>query len=121
MYEPDEGEEEHSIFALPTHYDRRLLTWLIVALIGVTVIYEKITEYLEENVFNEGIRAKLWSKILRELTILGFVSFSATITLQAVHLPEDDHLIFEYAHVLMFTLAIMYSKETSKVLIVGLT
>ena len=107
----DEGEEEHSIFALPTHYDRRLLTWLIVALIGVTVIYEKITEYLEENVFNEGIRAKLWSKILRELTILGFVSFSATITLQAVHLPEDDHLIFEYAHVLMFTLAIMYSKE----------
>ena len=109
--EPPGEEEHHSIFALPEEYDKNLLTWIIVALIGVTIVYERVTEYLEEKVFNEGIRAALWQKMLRELTILGFVSFSATITLQFVVLPEADHLIFEFAHVLMFTLAIMYAKE----------
>jgi hypothetical protein len=139
--EPDE-DEAHSIFALPsldtsrahatqtsrapaalppcTHAcralplaDRELLQWLIVGLIAVTILYERITEWLEVNVFNEGIRAALWQKILRELTILGFVSFTATIALQFAQLEEEPKMIFEFAHVLMFTLAIMYAKEIS--------
>ena len=48
MLTEPEHEEHHSIFVLPEHYDRRLLTWIIVALIGVTVLYERITEWLEE-------------------------------------------------------------------------
>lgn len=109
-------------------------------LIGVTILYERITEcatrhsrlymlaqtlaqtltllpgpnltrWLEENVFNSGIKAALWQKITRELTILGFVSFSATITLQMVNLEEESELLFEYAHVLMFSIAIFYALE----------
>ena len=47
----------------------------------------------------------------RELAILGFVSFTATVILQFVHLEEEKHELFEYAHVLMFTIAVVYAKE----------
>ena len=111
--EPEEEEESHSIFALPTLTNKRvnLLTWIIVGLIGVTIAFERLTEFLEEEYFSSGIRKQIWQMMLRELTILGFVSFVATVILQFVLIPEEDKQIFEYAHVLMFTLAIFYAAQ----------
>ncbi len=40
------------------------------------------TEYLEEHVFRKGIAAVLLNKMTRELAILGFVSFTATVFMQ---------------------------------------
>ena len=51
------------------------------------------------------------NKMVKELAILGFVSFTATVIMQFIHLTEDKKMLFEYAHVLMFGTAIAYAKE----------
>ena len=66
---------------------------------------------MEEEIFNSGIAQKLLQKMIKELAILGFVSLTATMLLQFVHLPHIQHLLFEYAHVLLFITAVMYAKE----------
>ena len=48
---------------------------------------------------------------MRELAVLGFVSFTATVIQQFVSLPEDTKETFEYSHVLMFVTAIFYAIE----------
>ena len=60
----------------------------------------------------EGKR-ELLDKMQKELTILGFVAFSATMLIQAEMLPltHEQHLCFEFAHVLMFATAVTYAKE----------
>ena len=79
----------------------------------MTIGFEKGSEFLEEAVGEEGIRHELLQKMFKELTILGFVAFSATMLIQAETLPltHDQHLNFEFAHILMFTTAIVYAKE----------
>ena len=52
---------------------------------------------------------------VRELAVLGFVSFTATVILQFIHLPEDKKMIFEFAHVLMFGTAIAYALEIGRI------
>ena len=49
------------------------------------------TEYLEDHVFRKGIAAVLLNKMTRELAILGFVSFTATVFMQfdVSHGPMD--------------------------------
>mmetsp|Transcript_29548 Transcript_29548/g.61840 ORF Transcript_29548/g.61840 Transcript_29548/m.61840 type:complete len:276 (-) Transcript_29548:284-1111(-) len=58
-----------------------------------------------------SVAEKLMQKMVKELAILGFVSFTATVILQFVHTAEDKKMLFEYAHVLMFGTAIAYAKE----------
>ena len=86
---------------------------MIVFLVVVTIAYEQGVDALGENVFNEGIGAMLLSKMIRELAILGFVSFTATVLLQFVELPggEETHESFEFSHVLMFVTACFYAIE----------
>ena len=59
----------------------------------------------------QGIGRKLPGKMVTELAILGFVSFTATVILQFVHLDEETHESFEYAHVLMFITVRRSSKQ----------
>ena len=111
--EPDEEpceEEQKNIFALDEEFDKNSLTMLIMLLIMVTVMYEQGLEYLESRVFTDHLSYLLLQKMSRELAILGFVSFTATVVMQFTHLGETEEL-FEYAHVLLFATAIMYVKE----------
>ena len=45
---------------------------------------------------------------MRELAILGFVSFTATVLMQFVTLGEETRDFFEYSHVLLFLTAVFY-------------
>ena len=113
----EEGEEEEdkgSIFALPNlDFTRKMmLSLMIMGLIIITIVYERVTEYFETNVFTGGISEMLFQKMIRELAILGFVSFTATVLKQFLQrVPESDLQLFEYAHVLLFTTACAYVKE----------
>eukprot|EP00966_Prymnesium_polylepis_P103665 2400046-Prymnesium_polylepis.1 len=51
--------------------------------------------------------------MVRELAVLGFVSFTATVIQQFVQLSEETKETFEYSHVLMFVTAIFYAVEIS--------
>ena len=64
-------------------------------------------EFLEEHVFKEGISKLLLGKMVSELAILGFVSFTATVIMQFLELHEETKLTFEYSHVLMFVTAVL--------------
>lgn len=43
-----------------------------------------------------AVAEKLMHKMVTELAILGFVSFTATVILQFVHLAEENRMLFEY-------------------------
>ena len=117
--EGGEEKEEHeekkeSIFALEENFSKNALTGLLILLILITIGYEQMIEFLESHVFSEGIANRLLQKMARELAILGFVSFTATVLMQFVELG-DMEVLFEYAHVLLFATAIMYVKEIALV------
>lgn len=103
----------HTIFKMPDEFDRSFMMWMLVVLVIVTIGFEKGSEALEEAVGEHCIERELLDKMFKELTILGFVAFSATMLIQAEMLPltHGQHLCFEFAHVLMFTTAIFYAKE----------
>ena len=118
LEEGEKEEEKGSIFALPDlDFSRKMmLSLMIMGLIIVTIVYERVTEYFEENVFTGGISEMLFQKMIRELAILGFVSFTATVLKQFLQtVPESDLQLFEYAHVLLFTTACAYVKEIALV------
>ena len=73
-------------FALEEDFDKNALTALLMLLILVTVFYEQGMEWLEASVFSEGIANLLLQKMSRELAILGFVSFTATVIMQFAEL-----------------------------------
>ena len=84
---------------------------LIIGLVVVTIGYESAVEYLEESIFTEGVSRLLMQKMIRELAVLGFVSFTATVILQFVVMIEETKLTFEYSHVLMFITAVFFAIE----------
>ena len=49
-----------------------------------------------------------WARQVRELAILGFVSFTATVLMQFIKLHEEMKEFFEYSHVLLFLTAVFY-------------
>ena len=110
---PAAHHASHTIFKMPDGFDRGFMMWMLVVLVVVTIGFEKGSEALEHAVGHEGINRELLDKMFKELTILGFVAFSATMLIQAEMLPltHGQHLCFEFAHVLMFTTAIFYAKE----------
>ena len=102
-----------TIFKMPAEFNKDFLLMMLVVLVIVTISFEKGSEALEEAVGEKGIKHELLQKMFKELTILGFVAFSATMLIQAEWLPmsHGQHLCFEFAHILMFTTAIVYAKE----------
>ena len=109
----EHGGHSHTIFKMPDNFNKDFMLLMLVVLVIVTISFEKGSEALEEAVGEEGIKRELLEKMFKELTILGFVAFSATMLIQAEWLPltHGQHLCFEFAHVLMFTTAIVYAKE----------
>ena len=102
--EHGEHGEGPTIFKMPNNFNTNELIMYVLLLILVTIAFEKGSEMLEEKAHHEGgIREVALQKIFKELTILGFVAFSATVLLQSEVLPltEDSHLNFEFAHILV--------------------
>ena len=63
----------------------------------MTILYEKVSDFLEHKVLNVGIGHELFHKMVRELAVLGFLSFSSSVFLQFAVLPEKVVQMFEYA------------------------
>ena len=110
---PAAHHASHTIFKMPDGFSKDFMMWSLVVLVIVTIGFEKGSEILEHAVGEHNIQRELLDKMFKELTILGFVAFSATMLIQAEVLPltHGQHLCFEFAHVLMFTTAIFYAKE----------
>ena len=110
----EEGEEVRfgGIFALE-EVNAYIINGLLVGLIVVTICYEEGVVLLENHVFDSGIGALLMGKMVKELAILGFVSFTATVSMQFLKLEEEHREFFEYAHVLLFLSAVFYAVEIS--------
>ena len=110
---PAAHHASHTIFKMPDGFDKNFMMMMLIVLVIVTISFEKGSQALEEAVGEHGIKRELLEKMFKELTILGFVAFSATMLIQAEMLPltHGQHLCFEFAHVLMFSTAIVYAKE----------
>ena len=76
---------------------------------------QKSCAQLRKQIFTTHIGTELLNNMLRELAILGFVSFTATVILQFVALDEKHRELFEFSHVLMFVTAVFYALEIATV------
>lgn len=75
-----------------------------------TLSWEFLTELLEHKVEHHHAYQELLEKVYKELTSLGLLSFALFIVqdTQAVHINHDMLVAFEFAHYLIFFMAIIF-------------
>lgn len=79
-----------------------------------TISWEFLTELLEHKVEHHHAYQELLEKVYKELTSLGMLSFALFIAqdTQAVHLSDDLLISFEFAHYLIFFMALIFVLTT---------
>lgn len=77
---------------------------LILFTIGVEVSLHKIHSLVKGITHWTGI----FNKITQELMILGLISFALVLVLDFSHPPEEQLLVFEFAHLWFFFVALVY-------------
>ena len=79
-----------------------------------TISWEFLTELLEHKVEHHHAYQELLEKVYKELTSLGMLSFALFIAqdTQAVHLSNDLLISFEFAHYLIFFMALIFVLTT---------
>ena len=121
------GASFHSIFFLtcnpsaePTdahcnYWDWQMLGMWLAVLVVVTLVIEAVVfERLEEAAESSTLATHIYQKMVRELALLGLVSFTAIIMVNTVighALKEGSEwrfLMLEIAHVMIFVMAIMF-------------
>ena len=124
-----EGSSFHSIFFLtcnpaadpagPAHcnyWDWQFFGFWLAVLVVVTLLIEALLfERLEEAVGGSKLAHHIYSKIVRELALMGLVSFTAIIF---TNVPVTGHALkvgsewrflkLEIAHIMIFVMAIMF-------------
>ena len=96
-------------------YDMQWILVILLALIGLTVIFEEMREYLEEELAKYAlVIERIWS----ELTVLGFLALMTFLMLQGGILPavslfaygDPEHLIhmFEKIHFALFFVLVLF-------------
>jgi hypothetical protein len=104
---PIEHEHAHTlIFDASDSFDVESITYTVLMIIGFTLFWEKIVHYMRHKTHPYHHLYQMLEKILAELTILGFLSFTLTMLIQSGVLPENQILVsFEFSHVLIFFVA----------------
>ena len=79
-----------------------------------TLSWEFLTELLEHKVQHHHAYQELLEKVYKELTSLGLLSFALFIVqdTQAVHIDHDMLVSFEFAHYLIFFMALIFVLNT---------
>ena len=79
-------------------------------IILLSILIEHVTEKLEHSAHRQGrTYVQIGAKVLKELMILGLISFSMFIASEVVHLNETSlYLPLEFAHIVIFFTAIWY-------------
>ena len=122
------GSSFHSIFFLTcnpaaepmaahcNYWDWQFFGFWLAVLVVVTIVIEVVLfERLEEAVHGNELAHHIYSKIVRELALMGLVSFTAIIM---TNTPVIGHalkvgsewrfLMLEIAHIMIFVMAIMF-------------
>lgn len=92
--------------------DLRLAGMHFVAILLFTLLWEFLTEELEEHLEDKPHFLQMLSKIYRELMILGFISLVLVLSLEfsAPWVQNHHYLIhFEFAHIVIFFWACVYT------------
>jgi hypothetical protein len=100
--------EHGSVFALGEHIDVDLITWMMVGLIVFTILFEVAIEKLEHYLSSNEVYMECLRKVFAELTIMGFISFILLLIHEFVHIPFHEHLVFEFAHIWIFFVALVF-------------
>jgi hypothetical protein len=107
VYEP-----HPSIFAMSgaANFDGMHVATTFTILVLFTIIVEQLMERLEVIISRrESVYHELGSKIVKELMILGLVSFAIFIGEQAFHLNTTEYYLpLEFSHIIIFVMALIY-------------
>ena len=91
------------IFDATDDFDVKSIAFTMVGLIAFTIFFEKVIHQLKHKAHPYPHYEEMLEKIIAELTILGFLSFTLTILVQSGVLPHNEVLLsFEFSHVLIF-------------------
>lgn len=100
--------EHGSVFELGEHIDVDLITIFIIAMIVFTIGFEVSIHKLEHYLSSNPVYLEALLKVFKELTIMGFISFILLLIHEFVHIPFHEHLVFEFAHVWIFFVALVF-------------
>lgn len=100
----------HNLFELGTDLDLSKTLICLIVLIAFTILFEVIVEHIEHQVSHRKDLKKAVEKIFRELSILGVISFSLFMIeqLSSDAVPLEWLLSFEFAHIMLFFMALVY-------------
>ena len=109
-------EPHPSIFGMrqtTADFDGRLVATSFCTLVLFTCVIEHLYEHVEHAVHKRAaVFGLVWEKVVKELMILGLVSFTIFIGEQAFHLNQTSFFLpLEFAHIVIFVLAIFYVAE----------
>ena len=105
------GEKHPSIFALGKYLDFFHATVCFCVLIMFTIVLEYIVHRTEHFIHHKlpVHYAEIFNKVVKELMILGIISFSIFVGEQAFALASKDYyLALEFAHVTIFFAALVF-------------
>jgi CRP-like cAMP-binding protein len=114
------GSGAFAVFTNAAHLDILTISLAFVAVIGLTMGFEAVAESITHytNEWASEIHAKVVNdvvtKLYRELTILGFISFTLMMLLQSQVLGAASNEVhaFEFAHVATFFIALLFIMQT---------
>jgi hypothetical protein len=91
-------------------------SWVGLMMIGIiifTVAFELLTDLLEYKLAGQATYLEMVHKVYTELMILGFLSFALSMIVEfGAELDHTMLMSFEWAHMLIFTVAILYVRVT---------
>jgi hypothetical protein len=89
--------------------DIRLAAAMFAAILVFTLIWEELTQLLEERLAEDIHFLQMLSKVYREMMILGFISLAVVLSNEFHLIHNHEALIhFEFAHLLAFLWALVY-------------
>jgi hypothetical protein len=111
VYVPSTPADEHhsvNIFRLGNALEPKHTLQAMFILIFVTIVIEHIFEHIHEKT-EHTVYHEMFNKMTSELTILGIISFSIAMGINAGLIHHGVELIaFEFAHISIFFVAILY-------------
>ena len=95
-----------TLFALgpASEVDIKPICFWIAVLAVFTTVFEAVEEHLHHH--TDATRKQIVEKVQGELTLMGFLGFTLSMLEQLVEIPHDAKLSFEFAHTLLFFMAL---------------
>jgi len=109
LTEPEPTDAAAKVFGAGETMSLSAVSWALVAIIIFTILYDFATEALEHRL-EDTPYIKIVNQVYKELTVMGIISFSIFMMHQTGDILTGNpvaFLAFEYAHMLIFFIALM--------------